>query len=99
MNRCSRCWSDDVVIGSGFGMESRRGSSCVPERNNNDLLVDDGWSGVERGGLCIDCCGRVGEEVIGQDDDGSLRILLGCCNVRLRCCEYGHWRVIVSGFC
>ena len=50
------------MIGSGFGMEGRRGSSCVPEYGYDDLLVDDGWSGVECDGLCIDCCG---EGVIG----------------------------------
>ena len=49
--RCSCCWSDGEVIVIGFGMESCRGNSCVLKRNDNDLLVDDDWSGVEHGGL------------------------------------------------
>ena len=49
------------MVNSGFGIEGWRGDSCVPEYGNNDLLVDDAWSGVERNELCIDCYGRVGE--------------------------------------
>ena len=52
------------MSGSGFGMKSCCGNSCVPKRHDDDLggfLVDDDWSGVERGGLFTDCCDRVGK--------------------------------------
>ena len=41
MSGCSHCWSDGEVIGSGFGMGSHRGSSYVPEHNNDNLLVNN----------------------------------------------------------
>ena len=65
------------MIGSGFGLGGRRGSGCVLEkRDDDDLLVDVGWgavgwSDVESGGPCIDCCGEgvIGcGGVIGCDD-------------------------------